>query len=90
MAECKDCVHFVVCTFYTDPEEEFPEAGGCELFMPAADVVEVRHGEWRMRRAIVFDCELVGYNCSRCNTTWDTETNYCPTCGAKMDGKGEE
>ena len=41
MAKCKDCAHFVVCQLYTDPEEEFPECGGCELFMPAADVVEV-------------------------------------------------
>ena len=56
---------------------------------PTADVVEVRHGVWRMRKAIIFDSELVGYNCSECNTTWDTETNYCPNCGAKMDGKGE-
>lgn len=54
---------------------------------PVTDVVEVRHGRWRVRKAIIFDDELIGYNCSECNTTWDTDTIYCPNCGAKMDGK---
>lgn len=56
-----------------------------------ADVEEVKHGEWEERKFIVFDSEIkIGYRCSACNTTWDTETNYCPNCGAKMDErKGE-
>lgn len=79
--------------------KEFPndpcEPAGCYLMkglfkIPAADVVEVRHGRWIKRKFIVFDSELeYGYKCSECNTTWDTPTNYCPYCGAKMDGKGE-
>lgn len=36
-----------------------------------------------------YDCEMIGYRCSECNTTWDAETNYCPNCGAKTDGDGD-
>lgn len=53
---------------------------------PAADVVEVKHGEWKTQNFIIFDSEKVGYRCSECNTTWDTNTRFCPYCGAKMDG----
>lgn len=55
--------------------------------IPIADVVEVKHGKWEKRTFIVFDNEIKdGYNCSECNTTWDTDTKYCPNCGAIMDG----
>lgn len=52
-----------------------------------ADVVEVKQGKWEKKTFIIFDSEKVGYKCSECNTTWDTSTNYCPNCGAKMDGE---
>jgi hypothetical protein len=29
----------------------------------------------------------IGVICSKCNTTWDCPTNYCPYCGADMRGK---
>ena len=56
---------------------------------PAADVVEVRHGEWKQVDAIFFDHEVLYFKCPLCNTTWESKTNYCPNCGAKMDRKGE-
>ena len=56
---------------------------------PAADVVEVRHGKWDINR-----------NCSVCGVykfegldadVWaDWDIDYCPHCGAKMDGKDGE
>jgi rubrerythrin len=46
-------------------------------------------GEWEKRVFIFFDSEIVGYRCSVCNTTWDTQTPYCPNCGAKMKGGAE-
>lgn len=52
----------------------------------AADVVEVKHGKW------IHDYNNV-YGCSEC---LERETmspkklkNYCPNCGAKMDGGAE-
>ena len=61
-------------------------------FIPAADVVEVRHGEWVKRN----DGVCYWYECSACGdrppkNDWGHEhhSDYCPNCGAKMDGKGE-
>lgn len=47
---------------------------------PAADVVEVVHGRWEARG-------FYGHNCSVCGALNDIDTNYCPTCGARMDGE---
>jgi hypothetical protein len=56
--------------------------------IPAADVVEVRHGRWH-------DVYLSGASsfvgtCSVCGKTNDIPpvplAKYCPSCGAKMDG----
>ena len=56
---------------------------------PTADVVEVKHGKWDINR-----------NCSVCGVykfegldadVWaDWDIDYCPNCGAKMDGKDGE
>lgn len=66
--------------------------GGARKLMeeaPTADVVEVKHGEWihtdNANRWTGKD------ECSECTYhTWDREDlshyNYCPHCGAKMDG----
>lgn len=55
----------------------------CVLHTPAADVEEVRHGEW-----IPYFNEYKGYvtsyNCSLCNRRVTDKEPYCH-CGAKMD-----
>lgn len=52
---------------------------------PTADVVELVHGEW-----IPIDVGDCCYRCSVCNFVRDAylleEDNYCPHCGARMDG----
>lgn len=52
------------------------------LSIPAADVAPVRHGRW-----VDIDYEFA--QCSLCKypvyAAWNA-TNYCPNCGAKMDG----
>ena len=65
-------------------------------FMPAADVAEVKRGEW-----IDLHDENVLYEqtyiCSACGEWFVIEAGtpkengykYCPNCGARMDGEGE-
>ena len=57
-----------------------------ELTKALEDYRKQSEGRWEKRTWIIFDSEKVGYRCSECNTTWDTETPYCPHCGAKMKG----
>jgi predicted RNA-binding Zn-ribbon protein involved in translation (DUF1610 family) len=51
------------------------------------DAVEVKHGEW----VVCGDGKYVPFMCSACGktTSWyhKQTANYCPNCGAKMDGK---
>ena len=86
--------------------EDYGEYYGCEwgfsrdavrkivAELPAADVVEVRHGRW-----LTTDAYPHHLYCSVCyktyakNAKWvnelDLPTNYCPNCGARM-GKEDE
>ena len=60
---------------------------------PTVDAVEVVHGEWVQ---IGYDKAMDRITCSCCKEYWniadnDTESfNYCPNCGAKMDGGNED
>ena len=57
---------------------------------PTVDAVEVVHGRWENQHGI--------YSCSVCGKSnpyevlmdniWYWPCNYCPNCGAKMDGDG--
>lgn len=60
--------------------------------VPAVDAVPVVHGRW-------LECEDgwgdTHYQCSECGEEWnldagtpeENDMNYCPNCGAKMDGR---
>ena len=50
--------------------------------MKAADVAMVRHGRWL---CVDTDTEQF-FLCNRCNKKEYWESDYCPNCGAKMDG----
>lgn len=55
----------------------------------AAEVAPVVHGEW-----IPFHSEAAGdiQYCSACDVGYPHRTDFCPHCGAKMDGerKGDD
>lgn len=51
--------------------------------LPTADVAEVVHGEWvdnGIRDSMLSKCSVCGFPCGAYTF------NYCPNCGAKMDG----
>ena len=64
---------------------------------PAADVSPVVHGHWiKDNDSFQTDdyyCCYFDYNCSECSEIVNDRyklPNYCPNCGAKMDGEDGE
>lgn len=83
------------CPFCDDPVK-----GGCKVVrfidsIPAADVVEVRHGSWHryskgsgsLNGVIILSD---AFQCTICKKSFWNKSDYCPSCGAKMDGKTNE
>ena len=55
--------------------------------IPVADVAPVVNGRW-----VPFHSETAGdiQYCSACEIGFDAKTDYCPNCGAKMDGGDDD
>lgn len=59
--------------------------------IPAADVEEVRHGRWEYEQLTVMYGNPYGcYRCSACGDASPHISNFCPNCGAKMEGEADE
>ena len=54
---------------------------------PAADVVPVVHGRWVMEKVMIRSPFAKNAYCSECLEGTYYTTNYCPNCGARMDGE---
>lgn len=62
--------------------------------VPVADVAPVVHGlwesvdssYWRWTPSGAASVSHITYRCGRCGRGTVVKTNYCPNCGAKMDG----
>ena len=77
----------------TDPFATIADAKRVLADMAAADVAPVVHGRW-IDGAEDFTCGNHNAECSicRCYVSWDgcdEDFNYCPNCGARMDGVNE-
>ena len=62
---------------------------------PAADVAEVKHGEWiEVQKENIWNDIVPVLECSACGKYTVgtrgimTKSNYCPNCGAKMGAEG--
>ena len=63
--------------------------------VPAADVAPVVHGKWKATgtfKVADYNYTVVEQRCSACGHCSirfknKAESNYCPKCGAKMDGE---
>lgn len=92
MANCKDCIHYKPCfsggqSVWNNIEQT--ENDHCKWLKTDADVAEVKHGKWHV---IYSDNNRELVVCSICEKEYilrdgEEKTNYCPNCGAKMDGK---
>lgn len=59
---------------------------------PAVDAAPVVHGRWITRKGkwfSYFQCSVCGEKISYPTADGKALTNYCPNCGAKMDGEGK-
>ena len=67
----------------------------CTVNEPTVDAVEVVHGQWVDKEDYYME---TGVSCSICGERYFFETsrtdfepyNYCPNCGAKMDGGNKD
>lgn len=53
---------------------------------PTVDAAEVVHGEWIANEFVYRTPMAKNYHCSKCQKEGFGGENYCPNCGAKMDG----
>ena len=95
-SKCGLCVHSQACmawiqhgsTLYSDFSYSVED---CPDYASSADVVEVKHGRWISDdRDVLFSCSECGVQIS---TSWDYESlawDFCPNCGAKMDGDSND
>ena len=95
MDTCNDCIHVAVCgdCFHAELCEKSEMLIGfsrdnpayCSMFLNSADVAPVRHGRWGTHSD-----RPDSLICSVCNCGFDMwkhdPHDYCPNCGAKMDG----
>ena len=89
----KDCIENwkEIFYYYHSPEEiEDIIFSTCIEFldkMPTIDAEPKRHGRW------IDNGRYDGYTmyiCSECGHAESIQYNYCPDCGAKMDGDRED
>ena len=73
--------------YFRDSKQLVDDCDDLLCHLPTADVVEVRHGKWRF---VGQDSWNDTYECSLCRKMATDDSEYCPNCGAKMDGKGED
>ena len=92
----EDAIDAVLDVYCDTPDIDL----SCEKFeaairkIQAADVVPVRHGLWEY-----YDTYIDGITIFRCTCCgdlqsgrdgWGWKKNYCPNCGAKMDGGNDD
>ena len=59
---------------------------------PSSDVAPVKHGRWDDSGRYIFPGGSIAVRCSECGCALTASEyklnswNYCPVCGAKMDG----
>ena len=85
MATCNDCIHKDICYLIEHYGRDLCSNDACDKFL-ATPVV---HGHWINENFYT--------HCSVCNNMaiydkygQEVESDYCPRCGAKMDGNKVE
>ena len=86
MAYCGKCLHLDVCKTADSCDGHVPR---CKHFLDKDEHPKLKHGQWIQ---IGYDKAMDRISCSCCKEYWNIADNntedfdYCPNCGAKMDG----
>ena len=80
------------CENFCHCNNEYCDKSNCPILnAPTADVAEVKHGEWKIEEYK----NHLNVVCPNCNKEFFVykqgqyridRSNYCPNCGARMDG----
>lgn len=86
MATCKSCLHIDVCTVTRRHGGRYLTE--CPRFKDKTKYVEQKRGKWEetIKHGMLSASNNIGCVCSCCCKWSDNDYNYCPNCGAKMDG----
>ena len=92
MLKCEKCIHKKICI----DGANYKNAETCRNFVNENDAAPVKHGHWIDKPYPNYPAHDIKY-CRECG--WnihksklrnsDLNWNYCPNCGAKMDGGDE-
>lgn len=78
---CEKCIHKPVCDYDGTIREDIGLCA-CSFYEQQRP-----HGEWELTD----NRWGVGtWRCTNCDSYYDVDTNYCPTCGADMRKEGDE
>lgn len=87
--DAQDIINEVLSDYLTDSERTMLEDVNAEIGeIPSADVVKVRHATdkgYEDSYGWKDVCSLCG-----CEFRVSKSANYCPNCGARMDGESDE
>lgn len=85
MATCKECLHYEACVLNEVYWVKHNADQACSVFKDKSKYVEQKHGQWE-RSMFADDFR----RCSECCAVWNKQFEYCPHCGAKMDGEYDD
>ena len=91
--DCKKCLHEKVCALWTEHEGQDASCfclDGCDYFSPTLTPQNepLTLEQIKSLYPFISECE----DCSNCGyrTAYGHGFNYCPNCGALMDGKEDD
>ena len=77
----EDAIKIINSGISTDTDADRRYVNGLFRAIRPADVAPVRHGRW--------EADMGGVWCSVCGEYSEGEWDYCPYCGARMDGEDD-
>ena len=90
MAEHAEALNMAIKALSIQPEDVI-HITGRRKFVPEFDFDEVEEeqemGEWISLDDFRGPYNEFGYKCSKCGEQNDYQDNYCPNCGARMEGE---